>query len=49
MAVVAPKPTLSQQHQMALAITVMTITGVLVAGVIGPIILAIVVGKIWGH
>lgn len=34
---------------MALGVAVAAVVGTIMAGVVGPIILAIIVGEIWGH
>jgi len=34
---------------MALGVAVTAVVGIIMAGVVGPIILAIIVGEIWGH
>jgi hypothetical protein len=49
MAVVKPKPTKADRRQMILKLVIGTVVGVISAGVIGPIIAAIVIGEIWGH
>lgn len=49
MAVVDPKPTHRDQLRMALGVAVTAVVGIIMAGVVGPIILAIIVGEIWGH
>ena len=49
MAVVQPKPSRHQQRQWAIEYTVGTIVGTIMVGVVGPIVLAIIVGEIWGH
>ncbi|HXW35239.1 MAG TPA: hypothetical protein VEJ87_11730 [Acidimicrobiales bacterium] len=49
MAVVKPKPTRKEQNVMALEMAVGTIVGVIFVGVVAPIILAIIVGELWGH
>ncbi len=49
MAVVEPKRTNRDQAVLAFEIAVSVVIGVMGAGVVGPILLAIIVGKIWGH
>jgi hypothetical protein len=49
MAVVQSKPSRRQQRQWAIEYTIGTIVGVIMVGVVGPIILAIVIGEIWRH
>lgn len=48
MAVVAPSPSKHEQRQMALGMVIVTVIGTIMAGIVGPIIVAILVGKIWG-
>jgi len=48
-AVVKPKPTTADVRLTLLKLVVGVIAGTLMAGVVGPIILAIIVGEIWGH
>ncbi|GEM_PF-6695396 len=49
MAVVEPKPTRQEQRAMAVQIALAFVLGGILVGVVGPILVAIVVGKIWGH
>jgi hypothetical protein len=49
MAVVKAKPSRRQQRQWAIEYTVGTIVNVILIAVVGPIVLAIIVGEIWGH
>ncbi len=49
MAVVDPKPSSRDEVRMGLAMFATAVVGIVMAGVIGPIILAILVGEIWGH
>ena len=49
MAVVSPQRSKREQARMALEISVATVIVTIMVGVIGPIVLAILVGKIWGH
>lgn len=49
MAVVAPKPTIAETRQKILKLVIGTVVGVIAAGVVGPIIAAIIIGEIWGH
>jgi hypothetical protein len=48
-AVEQPKLSNRDQNKLALEIAIFTVVGVLSAGVVGPIVLAIAIGKIWGH
>jgi hypothetical protein len=49
MAVVKPKPTKADTRLTILKLVIGVIVGAISVGVIGPIVLAIVVGEIWGH
>jgi hypothetical protein len=49
MAIVKPKPTAADRRLTILKLVIGVIVGTISVGVIGPIILAILVGEIWGH
>ena len=49
MAVVEPRRSRRDQVRLAFAMAATIAIGVIMAGVVGPIILAILVGEIWGH
>lgn len=49
MAVVPPQRSNREQRRIAIGIAVMTAIGVVMVGVVGPIITAIIVGELWGH
>ena len=49
MPVVDPRPSHRDQVRMATGIVVTGLIGAIMAGVVGPIVLAILIGKIWGH
>jgi len=48
-AVIDPKPTHRDQLRMGIGIAVTAVVGIVMVGVVGPILLAIIVGEIWGH
>ncbi len=49
MAVVPPQRSNREQRRMAIEIAVVTTIVVIMVGIVGPIIAAILIGKIWGH
>lgn len=48
MAVVPPQRSNAEQRRMAIGIAVTTAIGVIMVGVVGPIVAAILIGAIWG-
>lgn len=49
MAVVQPKRSSREQLRIGGAMVATGVVGFIMAGVVGPIILAVLVGVIWGH
>lgn len=49
MAVVKPKPTKADRRLVILKLVIGVIVGTISVGVIAPIVVAIIVGEVWGH